>query len=166
MCVEAIASKDFYCPDLAVMVLSNLTRSEAVAQSLVELHIGGEPAVRIAQSPSLPCRDVNICCYGQQAGRCRQERMQTAEVRVGPSFLQVHTLIDIFCRMKPHNEKGNFHHLALVIFNITQTPAGRSVIMSKKGQGTVGKATAFRHCASAFLDYCCPRRHSCLHGRN
>eukprot|EP00911_Craspedida_sp_UC1_P002788 UC1_evm1s2039 len=93
VCLQAIVSEDFHCPDLACMLLSNLTRASPIALALLDLNIDGTPAL--------------------------------------------HRIIDIFCRVKPHNEKGTYHHLALVIFNTTQLPEGRKAVMARSGSGCV-----------------------------
>ena len=47
------------------------------------------------------------------------------------------TLCDIFCKGPAYNPQAKFHHLGSVLFNMTQTTAGRTQIMLKAGEGCV-----------------------------
>ena len=44
----------------------------------------------------------------------------------------LHKLLDAFCRGKAYNERGNFHFLASVFFNLTQIPAGRDLLVKRE----------------------------------
>eukprot|EP00049_Salpingoeca_infusionum_P022786 m.8776 g.8776 ORF g.8776 m.8776 type:complete len:365 (+) comp5395_c0_seq2:364-1458(+) len=49
----------------------------------------------------------------------------------------LYRLVNVFCRSKAHNERGTFDFLANGFFNITQTNAGRDMMMARSAHGCV-----------------------------